>query len=258
MTAVVAAPQAGPRPDRARNAASARRRELAATRDRLGGGHHAELRAALGLARLSCSAGLAADLADLTRRAGERLDTCGRAGRAELPSWLAGELDEVRRRSAERFEATAGPAVRRVAARLRPGAPPMPLPGTTGLARSATAPVAPGAVSTVATGPRLLAGLAGLPVLGAGGLGGATALTTAGVVLVLAALAHTRSVAAARARLAAATARALAAAGADAERELAFRLIEVERAVGAVLDRAVADRRARVERETAELRDASG
>ncbi|RZT89184.1 hypothetical protein EV383_6143 [Pseudonocardia sediminis] len=262
-------------PDLVREAASARLRELVATRRGLAGGHHADLRAALGLARLTCSAGLAADLDDLTRRADDR--ACTRASdRAEASPWLDAELDEVRRRAAERVDATVGPAVRRVAARVCPGATPMPLPGadasgpdpgarrldtvTPTLAEAWPAHGRRDAVQEPGSGPwsdpRLLTGLAGLPVLAAGGLGWSTALTVAGVLLLLGTLASTRSASTARARRRAETARAVAAAGVEAERELARRLIEVERGVGAALDRAVADRRALLDAEIAEVRGA--
>ncbi|MDN5915897.1 MAG: hypothetical protein L0I76_12430 [Pseudonocardia sp.] len=251
-------------PDRVREAATARGRELVAARRRLAGGYHADLRAAVAMARLSCSAGLAADLDDLARRAAERAEGSGRAGRAQLPSWLAGELEEVRRRSGERFEVIAGPAVRRVAARLCPGAAPIPLPDVPagaglappGPATTGPAPTGPITGAGVAADPRLLAGLAGLPVLGAGGLGWATALTVAGVLLLLGVLAYLRVDASARARLRAETARAVAAAGVDAERELARRSIEVERAAGAALQRVVTDRCTRAGTELTEVRDA--
>ncbi|MBW0107017.1 hypothetical protein [Pseudonocardia sp. KRD291] len=257
------------RTDRTREAASARGRELAATHRRLADGHHADLRAVLGLTRLSCSAGLAADLDDLARRAAERADGSGRTGRAQLPSWLAGELDGIRRRSAERFDAVAGPAVRRVAAGLCPGAapiplpPPIPLPGAPAGAGPAPAGAAPaagparrGPWAGIAADPRLPAGAAGIPLLAAGGLGWATALTVAGVVLLLGSLAFLRSEASERARVRVQTSAALAAVRVEAERDLARRAIEVERAAGAALHRAVTDRRNRVAAELAGLRDA--
>lgn len=253
MTAVVVAG-----PDRVLEAASVRRRELAATRRRLAGGHRADLRTALGLARLSCSAGLTADLDDLGRRAALRVGTAGRAERAQFGSWLAGELAQVRCRSEARYASTAGPAVRRVAAGLCPGAAPMPLPdGPAGTGpRVMALPVA--AERGLPVDPRLLAGLAGLPVLGVGGIGGATALIVAGLLLVLGALAHTRSTASARARLLEGAARVIAATGLDAERALARRSIETEHAVGAALERALADRRGRLEPGQEEVADALG
>lgn len=274
MTAVTAV---GLRPDRVREAASARHRELVAARRRLAAGHHADLRVALGLARLSCTAGLAADLEDLGRRASERVQGFGPAERVHLRSWLDGELDRVRLRSEERLVATAGPAVRRVAARLCPGAGPMALPGPP--VSAAAAPGCPVPGRTVAdraragagrrparnragasraggrgepaVDPRLLVGLAGIPVLGAGGLGWSAALTALGVLVLLGALAHTRARAAARAHLRADMSRTVVSAGTGLERTVQRRLIEIERDAGAALDRAVAERRARVDLELA-------
>lgn len=275
------------RPDRVREAASARHRELAVIRRRLAAGHHTDLRVALGLARLSCSAGLAADLEDLGRRASERVEGSGRTERAHLPSWLAGELDQVRRRSEERVVATTGPAARRVAARLCPGVAPMTLPGAPASAMTLREPTGPGRTvadrdptgaglrpartrsrdsaggsrargrGEPAVDPRLVAGLAGLPVIGAGGLGWSAALTAVGVLLLLGALAHTRARTAARTHLRAEMSRTVAAAGAAAERTLQRRLIEVERDAGAALERAVAERRALVDVELAAVSGAS-
>ena len=273
-------------------AVAERRRELTDAARRQAGGHRAELRTALGLARLRCDDDLARDLDDVRRRMSALVAGTPRARVREI---LTAELDDLARRSAERVDATAGPAVRRVAARLCPGAPLLPLPGPEPAAADVTGPCGhrphPGGVpcrltarcdagscgvpaartggsgerrpdprrpatsrwSRVVADPRLLAAAAGVPVLGAGGFGGPGALTATGVLLLIGAAAGHRAAVTGRDRLHDEVARAVTAAGASAERHLRRRLAGIEIAAGAALDRAVARRRARADAELAAL-----
>lgn len=259
----------------------ARVRELTASRAALTGGHRADLRVALELAGLHCADRLAADLDALARRVADDLAT--RPGGAGFGRRLSGELTAVRLRSEERVAAAAGPAVARVAARLCPGAAPMPLPPPSSPRPELPAHGCPETAARAAAGgdrtgrgaghrrrpaagrsraetfaavadPRLLAGLVALPVLGAGGHGWAAALWTAGVLVLAGALLRSRLVASDRARCRAELAREVAAAARTAERELHRRFAEIGAAAGSALDRAVAERRSRVDAELAGLR----
>jgi hypothetical protein len=117
-------------PDRYAEAVRARRAELRDLRDGLTGGHRAELRSALAVARLTLAEELATEVRRLGRQARAYLQRCGRRDRARFPGLLLAAADELRTWAAQRREQAVGAAVRQVAARrdVRLGRP-WPAPG---------------------------------------------------------------------------------------------------------------------------------
>lgn len=235
-------------PDRYADAVRARRLELHAQRALLTGGHRADLRVRLALARIACTAELAEELAALGRQLRTHVERADRRGRARLPGEAAAAAqrlaDDARRRRADAVL----PAVRRLAAERgllpglhwpRPPAPPGPvaLPGPAD--GDGADPVAPW---------RVVVPLAGLPavVLPAVGLPTLVPIALAAA-LVLAAV--TRRAAADRARLRAWAVDVPAALRTRLVAELEGWLVELERVAGAELDAAAARRRAAIDAE---------
>ncbi len=237
------------------DAGRARRAELLGRRRLLAAGHRADVASALGLARLACVEELSADLGRLRDRVLTQVDHARPGELADLArSWEA-ELTRAGERLDRTFADRTGPDLRRLAARLCPGAPVLPVPepersGADAL-RAAPGPFRPG--RTLFADPRLVGVLAGLPALAVHGIGVPAALVAAGLVLLAGCLARARVVATERDRLREHVSRAVAAAAVAGERELARRLIRTEAAVVAALDRAVRDRRDRVDAELAAI-----
>lgn len=248
---------AGSAADRYADAVRARRAELRTARDALAGGHRAELRTALALARLGAAEQLAVATAHLQGEARSYLDRCGRRDRRRFPGLLLHAVDGLRDRAGERHEAAVGAAARRIAAhrglRIEPGSP-------AGAARQSSfrAPSPDPAVSrwTALAGgwrmallPAAALPFVGLPVATAPALLGATGLGVAAAVVV----GGHYTAAADRVRLRRWSDDVLAAVRADVDAALARLLIRVEQAAGAELDAAVARRRVEVDAELAVL-----
>lgn len=235
-------------PDRYADAVRARRLELHAQRALLTGGHRAELRVRLALARIAGAAELAEEVAALGREVRAHVERADRRGRARLPRDVAAAAQRLADDAHRRRVDAVLPAVRRLAAErgllpaLRwpePPAPPdpVPLPG----------PVDVDGVDQVAPW-RVVVTLAGLPavVLPAVGLPALVPLALA-VAFLLAVL--TCRASAHRARLRGWAADVPAALRARLVAELERWLVELERVAGAELDAAAARRRAEIDAE---------
>lgn len=247
-------------PDRYVDAVRARRAELRAQRDQLTGDHRAELRSALALSRLGAGAATGAALADLGREARALTEVVDRTTRQQIPAQLAAALDDAAAALHTGWASELRPALRRIATEraldTEPGWPRLPAPrpltatpppDPIGVARSLLAGAADGA----ALWRLALFPLAGLPLLGLPALGGpALAPLAAGTgVAAIAVAARSRRSAAERVRLRRHVDDVLAAARVALDADLGRHLIELERTVGAVLDLAVARRRAEVDAE---------
>jgi hypothetical protein len=271
-----------PAPDRYADAVRARRAELRAARTALLGGHRAELRHGLAVARLAASTELAEVLAGLDRELRDRVDRADRAERAELPALVAAALHRPADRVAQRFAAAVLPGVRRVAA-VRGLPPPVAWPGAAWPGSGGTDPVTalltarppvplpapdppPSGIRALLTGTtggtwRLaLLPVAALSAAGLPALGGRSLLPAAagiGVTLLVVAV-RARHAAAERARLRRWCAEVVATLRQAWETELVRRLLEVEHRVGAALDDAVARRRAALDAELRALAPGPG
>jgi len=252
--------------DRYADAVRARRAELRGARALLLGGHRAELRSGLAAGRLTASAELAASLAALDRELRHHTDRADRVGRAALPDRATAAVDRLAVGTGERWAAAVLPAVRRVAGVRRLPVPWLVPTGGDPLAAMLSRPPEvplpppdppPGAVRALLTGAtegtwRLaLLPAAVLPAVGLPALGGRSVLPLAvglGLALLVGAV-RARRVAADRARLRRWGADVVAAVRGALETELARRLIELERLVGAELDDAVTRRRDAVDGE---------
>jgi hypothetical protein len=256
-------------PDRYADAVRARRAELRAARALLLGGHRAELRHGLAVARLTASAELATVCAGLDRELRDHVERADRAGRVDLPALVSAGLDRAAGYLAERWAAVVLPGVRRVAA-VRDLPPPVPWPGSSGPVDPVTALLtarpavplpapdpSPGGLRTLLTGttggtwrlallPAAALSAAGLPALGGRSL--LPAAVGVGLALLVAA-ARVRREAAERARLRRWCAEVVTTLRQAWETELSRRLLEVEQLAGAALDDAVACRRAEVDAE---------
>lgn len=243
-------------------AVRARRAELTARRELLGGGHRGELRAHLARSRLACSAELAVALADLEREARTHIDAADRAARQRVPLLVAGGLRHVEDELGDRLLATALPPLRRIAAERglpldvvapgpRPGTAPRRLPVPDPPVGAARALLMAGATGGVGVWRFVLLVAVGMPMVGLPTLGGVTFLPFAvglGVAL-LACAAGVQRAAADRTRLRRWTTEAVTATRAAAEAHLGGRIIDLEQCVGAALDTAVTRHRAVVEAE---------
>jgi hypothetical protein len=254
-------------PDRYANAVRARRAELRAERELLGGGHRGELRTALALSRVLAGAESAIAVAELRRQVGVHLDRTDRAGRRRTPELLAAALDETARVLHSSWAAALRPALLRIATEraLPLGADWPRLPSY----RSLPAPAAPPDTSSrhrlpgVAHGMAhgltlwrlLVIPLAVLPMWGLPALGGVTLapLAAGGGLAALLLAAHAGVAAAERAQLRRHAEAVLGAAAVAMEADLGRRLLELERTAAAVLDAAVARRRAAVDAGLGEL-----
>jgi hypothetical protein len=251
-------------PDRYADAVRARRGELRAARELLGGTHRGELRSELALSRLAASAATTAALAGLAREAHEFGDAATRGVRAQLPGLLAAALDAVARAVHARWAAELAPALRRIATTRSldvaagPGWPRLPDPrlpvltaGSVPVPARPARPLLTGAAEGLALWRLAVLPLAVLPLFGLPALGGAALAPLAVGVGVAGAAVVVRSRRAAleRAALRRCTDAALATARAAIDADVARWLLELERAVGTDLDAAVARRRAAVEAE---------
>jgi hypothetical protein len=254
-------------PDRYADAVRARRAELRAMRLSLVGGHRAELRSCLALSRLTAAADIEQALAQLRREMAEHCDAGDRAARARLLELLAAAVPHIAEAVDTRWTAGLRPGLRRIGTErgldLGAGWPRLPAPHLPGRPPDVPASRRPGAVRSLLAGAldgaalwRLaLFPLAVLPLLGLPVLGGpafAPLALGAGVAAVVG-TAVARRTAAERARLRLVAEQAVTAAGAALHSDLARRLVEVERSVGAALDAAVLRRRAAVDAELASL-----
>lgn len=247
--------------DRYADAVRARRAELRAALAELDGAHRAELRSELALARIAASDAAIAALSRLAREARAYVESAGPAGRRRLPALLGDAVDALA--VALHSAAHLGAALRRIAGRrgleLGPDWPRLPGPRL-----PVVVPVPPdsarhsllaGAVEGVALWRVALVPLAVLPLLGLPALGGprlaplAVGLGLAGLIL---AVRHRRA-AADRAALYACAVDTLGSARAAIEADLGRRLLELERTLGAELDRAAARRRCEIEAELGAL-----
>jgi hypothetical protein len=252
-------------PDRYADAVRARRAELRSQRGGLAGTHRAELRSCLALSRIAATADIERVLAQVRREAAEHCRG-GRVARRRLPGLLAAAVPEVTAAVHAAWAGALGPALRRIATErglvVPADFPRLPssrspeLPEPSGPARRATlGAVLAGAPDGVAVWRLLLVPLvvlpaAGIPALGAPALVplalGVGAASIVGAVLI-------RAAAAERARLGVVTDQVVAATATALRSDLDRRLVEVERAAGAVLDAAVLRRRAAVDAELALL-----
>ncbi|MDT7703102.1 MAG: hypothetical protein QOJ30_5427 [Pseudonocardiales bacterium] len=241
-----------------RHAAAVRTRqgELRAERAALGGGHRAESRSALALARLDLATALRAEVLGLRADAGRRIARTGGRGRARLPEVLGAALTEAAARLERRVRARALPPLRALAgglgldpALVDPGSPPEPPP-----VRLPPPPALPGwphlllRAGPGAWRPLLAAALPllGLPVLPLTGLRALLPLLMGLSVAAVAGTIVAQRAAADRTRWGGWVAEALEGFGAAYDTVVGRRLIEVERRVGTALDAAVAARRAEV------------
>lgn len=193
-------------PDRYADAVRARRAELRALTALLDGGHRAELRSCLALARVTGSAALAADLAELGRDLRAHVERADRRGRAALPRLVAAATEQLVAAAARRREPVLA-AVRALAAErgLLPGPEWPSAARAEPVASSALPPPDPPTGASMLAGLadgagvwRLVLPLAGLPMLGLPALGGAALLPVAivaGVAMVAAAVQMRRSAA---------------------------------------------------------------
>jgi hypothetical protein len=250
-------------PDRYAEAVLARRRELRELRERLAGGHRAELRSCLALSRLAAVRDISESFADLRREAAEHVRRGDRAARVRLPDQVTAAAGAIATATAARWAAGLAPPLRRIATErglaVGPGWPRLPAPRPPGppppeppadrpvlLARL----VEGAALGRLALLPLAVLPLAGLPALG----GPALAPLAVGVGLTaLVVAARTRRVAGERDRLHRRVEQIVGAASAAVEADLDRRLVELEPAVAAALDAAVLRRRAAVDRELASL-----
>lgn len=251
-----AAPE-DPPVDRYADAVRARRAELRAARTDLTGNHRAELRAALVAVRLAAQAELADALAALAAQTHAHLRGCDRRGRAAFPPLLVGAATALREHAAGRRTAAVRVAARRVAARrgitLDAAWPPLAEIG----ARPLRLPDAePGASpwTWISGGWRAaLLPAASLPLVGLSVASPAAVVATAAVGTGAAVLVGGHQAASGeRSRLQRWAEEVLRAVRADGDAALARALLRVEGA-GAVLDGAVAARRAEVDAALAEL-----
>ncbi len=247
-------------PDRYGDAVRARRAELAGARALLAGSHRAELRSELALSRLAAADALAAALAQLGREVRGRIGHPERAVRAGIPALLAAALELVAAAVHERWCAELAPGLRRIAGvrtlpmgvewpRLPPPRAPV-LPAPLVVERvQASRSLLTGAVEGLALWRLVLLPIAALSLLGLGVPAWPALVPLAAGVGVAGAVAVVRSrrVALERAALRRCAEEALSAARVALEADLARRLVEVERAVGAELDAAVARRRREVD-----------
>ncbi|MCW0212676.1 MAG: hypothetical protein OJJ54_04905 [Pseudonocardia sp.] len=257
--------------DRHATAVLTRQGELRAERAALGGGHRAEIRSVLALARLDLAGAQRAELAGLRADAAHRIARTGGRGRALLPQLLSAALAESAARLESRVEARALPPLRALAGGLGldPGVvdPGVVDPGAPGAAPPVGLPPPPAPAGwsqlllragSGAWRPLLAAAvpLVGLPVLP---LAGGYALVPLLLGLSVAAVAGTivaQRAAMDRARWGVWVAEALAGFGAGYDTAVGRRLIEVERHVGAALDAAVTARRVAVDAELRALEPA--
>lgn len=249
-------------PDRYADAVRARRSELRAERLLLDGAHRGELRSELALSRIAASAAATTALTELAREARLHVEGADREGRARLPASLAAALDAVAVMVHARWVAELAPALRRIATgrslvtdrdwpRLPgPRLPVVVVPSAPDPVRQARTLLV-GAADGVALWRLVLLPLAVLPLLGLPALGGpalapfAAGVAVAGVVVAV----RSRRATLERAGLRRCVDETLTAGRAVVEADLGRRLLELERAVGAELDVAVARRRAVVEAE---------
>jgi hypothetical protein len=250
-------------PDRYADAVLARRRELRQLRERLAGGHRAELRSCLALSRLATLRDISEALAGLRREAEEHVRRGDRSARVRLPDHVTAAVDAIAADAAARWAAGLGPPLRRIATerglavepgwlRLpapRPPGPPPPEPATDRPVLLA------GLIEGAALGRLALLPLAVLPLVGLPALGGpALAPLAVGVgVTALVVAARARRIGTERERLHRRVEQIVAAASAAIEADLDRRLVELELDASAALDAAVLRRRAAVDRELASL-----
>lgn len=239
-------------PDRYADAVRARRAELTAQRELLSGSPRAELRGALAVARLAAGGIAGHELAGLERELLAHAARAGRAARRALPEHAATAVAAVAGRVARAWVARALPAARRVAAArwlyaCAPGAEGWPVPDPVGCALPAPEPPA-GPGRALLESPawwRLLP----VPLLLPAGWAVPPTVALAAVAVAVAGLVVAAQVAAERARLRRWVAAVCTAARAGIAAELARWALDLEAAVGADLDAAVARHQARVERE---------
>ncbi|WP_219418724.1 hypothetical protein [Pseudonocardia nigra] len=250
-------------PDRYADAVRARRVELRARREQLGGGHRAALRSCLALSRLTATADAATALGELAREAREYADAGDRAARQRLPGMLASAVDEVAVEVHTRWVAQVRPALRRIATErgADPGVPSLPAPHLPALLRAPAevsgegSSVAAGTAGGIALRFTLVLPLLGLPTLGGRAL--VPLAVGAGVAAVITTV-RARRAAAERVLLRRHVDEVLAAARTAIEADLGRRLVELEHTAGAALDAAIAPVRARVDAELALLSSGPG
>lgn len=253
MPAIAAVP---PPPDRYADAVRARRAELRAARDDLSGGHRAELRSALALARLAAEEELSTAVRSLAGQVRDHLEAAGRRDRARFGVALLGAVEELRRWAADRRNAHVRSAARRVASRrgVRVDRAWPPAPEPPGPFRAPRPEPAAPRWAPIAGGWRTaLLPAASLPLVGLPVASPPAVLATAAVGVAVAVTVGGHQVASAdRLRLRRWSEDVLAAVRTDGDAALARLLIHIEQATGE-LDAAVTLRRAQVEAELASL-----
>lgn len=245
--------------DRYRDAVQARRAELRVERGLLTGGHRIDLRSALALSRLGTTADAGARLNGLRREAAAHIDGPDRAMRRRLPALLAVAVDDLVAEAHAQWSATVPAALRRIAGErsldMAPGWPQVPPPRPVAVPAELPDPpprsLLAGALDGAALWRLALLPLAVLPLVGP------TVLGPLAVGIGLAALVagvRARRATVEQARLRRHVDEVLAAARAAVDVEFGRQVLELERAAGAALDAAVAQRRREVETELALLR----
>jgi hypothetical protein len=258
-------PRSLPSPDRYADAVRARRAELAQARALLGGAHRTELRSELALSRIAASDAATTALGQLSRETRVHVERSDPSGRHRLPGLLASALDTLALDVHARWAADLTPGLCRIASTrgLDLGPPALPAPR---LPLVTAPPVAErvrparslfaGAAEGMLLWRLVLLPVVALPLLGLPVVGGPALAPLAAGAGVAGAVVAVRSRRAARERAALrrCTDELLAAGRVALEVDLARRLLELARSLGATLDAAVARRRAALE---AELRSLS-
>lgn len=242
--------------DRYADAVRARRAELREAADLLGGTHRAELRSELALARISESDALGTALGRAVREVRAYTDGADRARRAALPALLGPALDAL----ADGVHADRAPPLRAALRRIATARslamehdwPVLPQPRRPVVGPITPTPVRParslltGALHGVALWRLALLPLVVLPLLGLPVVSGPALIPLAvgaGAVGLVAAV-RSRRVVLERAALRSCAEEVFAAARTALDADLGRRMLELERMLGADLDRAVARRRA--------------